>query len=117
MSDYKTNFFGSFLDTMKTPSAPLQSAEHPAAPQGVADAVLQLLHDRQGPAKIEDLLPLTGFSVTALVDTINNLGSFGLVKREGNIVELTAAGTAVAAGVAAAAARLRLAAAGIRRPA
>jgi hypothetical protein len=96
VSDHKINFFGSFLDTMKTPSGSPPPAGNPAAALGATDAVLHLLNECQGQAEINELLPLTGSSVTALIDTINTLGSFGLLKREGSVVQITPASLSAA---------------------
>jgi predicted methyltransferase len=97
LSGYKTNYFGSFLDSMNTPSSATPDSGRQVTPPSVADALMQTLLQHDGRADVKDLLPHTGFSVDRLIQVINTLDSFGLVKRDGGNVEMTAAGRAAAA--------------------
>jgi hypothetical protein len=98
MTDYKTNFFGTFLDTMKsvppsqTTVGRALAASQPLAKAGPADAVLHALLEHNGEANVNDLLPLTGFSVDGLATVVNTLVAFNLVEREIGRIVLTQAG-------------------------
>src|SRR5689334_11752282 len=80
MSEPKTDYFGSFLDAMRTSSTSLgvgkaaqrtaTSHQGGATPTSAADAVLQILLEREGKAEVPDLLPATNFSVGSLIETL-----------------------------------------------
>lgn len=101
MSDFKTNFFGSFLDTMNaTPNKVATAGRTAARPASTsaADAVMQTLLKHDGTANVKDLLPHTSFSVDGLIELLDTLDSFGFVKRDGGTVVMTPAGREAAAG-------------------
>ena len=107
MTEYKTNFFGTFLDTMSsdvrnTTIGRALSGSQPSTPPGAADAVLRTLLDRNGKAEAKALLPLTGYSVDDLTAVLNTLASFNLIHHDQGIVTLTRDGRNAAQAKAAA---------------
>jgi hypothetical protein len=109
MSERKTDFFGTFLESMRS-SAPSRPAEplpgRPTTPppvtqsplQGELDprnAVLKALRDGGRPAK--DLIPLTGNSITTFLNVSTDLINLGwIIRRDPDIFELTDKGREVA---------------------
>jgi hypothetical protein len=98
MSDYRTNFFGTFLDTMNTSVSGSKTSDQPPKSPSLADSIIRLLGSQHGRAEVKDLLPLAAYSADQIITVINSLESFGLVKRTDNFVMLTETGWNVAKG-------------------
>ncbi len=102
MSEYKTNYFGSFLDSFNRHATrgaavtPPQSSA-PAGAGGVLDALTQALHAHGGAADVKSLLPVTQFSIDLLIDALDKLKLLGVVRVDDGKVSLTDSGRAVAA--------------------
>lgn len=104
MDSFRTNFFGSFLDTMKAPEErrrEVGSSLQPNVASGPsAGSLLDELTGRLlasgGRAAFNDLLPETGYSIDLLADAVNRLQSLGLVRHDSDDISLTEAGTAAA---------------------
>jgi hypothetical protein len=94
--DYKTNYFGTFLETLNAPDAsPAPGASLPAASIG-ADTLMRKLKEHGGSAEFKDLLPLTDYSIDKLAQTVKTLNLLGLVESAGSKVMMTPAGRDVA---------------------
>ena len=74
MSERKLDYFGTFLASGATSAMP-------PTPPDPMNAVLKAL--RSGPRPLKDLLPFTGYSLTAFLEARNRLSSLGLVETAG----------------------------------
>ena len=94
MSGIKTDYFGTFLDTVHRGTQ--QDPFAPNQPADLHDQIVRKLGTAQGPTAMSDLLapPAT---LGTLMQALRELQQFGLVEITGDAVNLTSTGHGMAA--------------------
>lgn len=99
----KTDFFGTFLDSMRSrapasPVEPLPGKRAVPVPGDVDPRNLVLKALKDGERSAKDLIPLTGNSISSFLDISSELIGLGwIIRRDTDIFELTAKGREVVA--------------------